>query len=85
MRKKRPAPRVIGNGAAGAQIRLLGELYGDSSTTPPPVHPALCRSCGIQWNRPADRPWATLCLNCWRWSLARRHVRAARKLVEGGR
>ena len=80
MRKRNPAPRAVGNGAE--MVQLLGRLYEKNDTAPAPaVHTALCRSCGIEWDRPADRPWATLCPTCWKWSRVRRHVRAARKLV----
>jgi hypothetical protein len=81
-RKRTPRPGGTGYGAAGVQLR---ELYSDSSTPPPAVHPALCRECGISWPRPESRPWADLCPTCWRWNMARRHVKAAKALVEGGR
>lgn len=78
-------PKKNPHGQVGAgYVDLVTALYApDHDTAPAPaVHPALCRSCGIEWDRPADRPWATLCLTCWRWSRVRRHVRAARRLVE---
>jgi hypothetical protein len=80
---KRNNPRRAG-AVGGEYIGLAAALYDPKHTTPPPAfHPALCRECGISWNRPESRPWADLCPTCWRWNMARRHVRAARKLVEG--
>ena len=40
---------------------------------PPPAHPrAVCLRCGNTWDRPADKPWAKLCLECWRKGQAER-------------
>jgi predicted Zn-ribbon and HTH transcriptional regulator len=80
-KKTRREGRVDGE----MHVRLAGELYREHTTLSPAFHPALCRECGISWNRPETRPWATMCPTCWRWNMARRHVKAAKALVEGGR